>query len=165
MGLDGFKKILPMTRQVGVCVTLVILSVACGQFVYFLWTAWGQWSLLHLNVARADFFYSSCGPEEDKEFDTSAWKHFFFISHDQDYYSNYIYPREDETNSGNNEEKRSFQEPKNTSHRGSPIKTLIAVLRTTAENVKEIGRYYIRSRLMWWPLARPKVIKLTDDFC
>jgi hypothetical protein len=58
---------------------------------------------------------------------------------DQDYYNNYIYPREDEA--GNEEEKRSFREPKRTSHPDSPVKTLIAVLRTTAENVKQIGRY------------------------
>ena len=62
----------------------------------------------------------------------------FFSLVDQDYYNNYIYPREDEA--GKEEEKRSFREPKRTSHPDSPVKTLIAVLRTTAENVKQIGR-------------------------
>ena len=32
---------------------------------------------LHLNATRKDIFYSSCVPEEDKEFDTHAWKHIF----------------------------------------------------------------------------------------
>jgi len=79
----------------------------------------------------------------------------FVFPNYQDYDSNFIYPREDETYSGHEEEKRSFhqpktdsnRQPKSTSHQSSPIKTLIAVLRTTAENVKEIGRYYYQGRL------------------